>query len=185
MDDPAALIKDDNFVADCARYGEGILDEKFLRRKYRLAESDWGALGSNDALVEAIEAEKVRRIRNGQAKRERAQQLVVKAPDVLGTIMLDASASPKHRIDSAKVLDTFADNGPQAASAGDRFTISIVLSADERLTFNKSIRPDPNDVDPNDAKTIDQVDTDTTPQGSLAVITANKRGDDSGGNNVI
>jgi hypothetical protein len=188
VDDARSLLKNDAFITDMARFSESILDEKTIRKRYGFTDATWEALGADDALVEAIEAEKVRRIRNGQAKRERAQQLVVKAPDVLGTIMLDASASPKHRIDSAKVLDTFADNGPQAAPAGDRFTISIVLSADEKLTFNKSIRPDPNDIDPNDAKTIDQVntdDTDTTPQGLLAVIAANKRGSDGGGNNVI
>jgi hypothetical protein len=181
MDDARSLLKNDAFIADMARFSESILDEKTIRKRYGFTDTTWETLGADDALVEAIEAEKVRRVRNGSAKRERAQQLVVKAPDVLGTIMLDASASPKHRIDSAKVLDTFADNGPQAAPTGDRFSIVINLGADTRLKFNKSIKPDPNDVE-----VIEPInDTDTTPQGLLAVIAANKRGDDSGGNNVI
>ena len=71
--------------------------------------------------------------------------------------MLDASASPKHRIDSAKALDAFAANGPETAPASDRFQITINLGADV-LHFDKCIAVDPNDVDPFN-------DTDTTPQG--------------------
>ena len=114
----------------------------------------------------AIEAEKIRRIRNGSTKRERAQQLVVQAPDVLGGIMLDASASPKHRIDASKILDAFAANGPEGVPAADRFQITINLGATS-LTFDKSIAPDPNDVDPFN-------DIDDTPQGLLAVIATKK-----------
>ena len=61
--------------------------------------------------------------------------------------MLDANASPKHRIDSAKALDAFAANGPEAAPASDRFQITINLGSDV-LHFDKSIAIDANDVDP-------------------------------------
>ena len=90
----------------------------------------------------------------------------MKAPDVLGGIMLDASASPKHRIDSAKALDAFAANGPESAPASDRFQITINLGSDT-LRFDKSIAPDANDVDPFN-------DTDITPQGVIATIAATK-----------
>ena len=173
---PAGLEDDLEFVADCCRYAENILTEAAVKKKYRFDDATWEKLGSNDALVEAIEAEKIRRIRNGSAKRERAQQLVVQAPDVLGGIMLDASASPKHRIDSAKALDAFAANGSEAAPASDRFQITINLGSDV-LHFDKSIAIDANDVDPFN-------DTDTTPQGLLAAIAANKRKDDGGGEPV-
>jgi hypothetical protein len=164
---------DPDFVSDLCRYAEGIFSEQDVRKKHLLSADTWERLGSNDKLVEAIEAEKIRRIRNGSTKRERAQQLVVQAPTVLGDIMLDASASPKHRIDSAKALDAFAANGPEAAPATDRFQITINLGADT-LRFDKSIAIDPNDVDPLN-------DTDATPQGLLAVIAANTRKDDGGG----
>ena len=102
------------------------------------------------------------------AKRELAQKHVVKAPDVLNTIMLDPAASPKHRIDSAKVLDQFAANGLEAAPAADRFVITINLGADV-LKFDKSIAIDPNDVDPNDTNTK-----------MLPIIAAKKKDDSSG-----
>ena len=170
---PAQLEDDLEFISDLARYAEGLLSEQAVKKKHHLAADTWERLGSNEVLIEKIEAEKVRRIRNGSAKREKAQQLVVQAPDVLGGIMLDASASPKHRIDSAKALDAFAANGPEAAPASDRFQITINLGSDV-LHFDKSIAIDANDVDPFN-------DTDTTPQGLLAAIAAKKRKDDGGG----
>jgi hypothetical protein len=167
-----AHLEDDlDFIADCCRYAENILSEAAVKKKYRFSDAEWDRLGSNEVLIEKIEAEKVRRIRSGSAKRERAQQLVVQAPNVLGDIMLDASASPKHRIDSAKALDAFAANGPESVPAADRFVIQINLGSDV-LRFDKSIAPDANDIDP--------YNPDTTPQGLLAVIAAKKKDDGNG-----
>jgi hypothetical protein len=168
MDDPTSLIEDSEFITDCARYAEGLLSEKDVKKRHHFDDNTWESLGNNEKLIEAIEAEKVRRIRNGSTKRERAQQLVVQAPGVLGDIMLDASASPKHRIDSAKALDAFAANGPEAAPASDRFQIIINLG-DEVLKFDKSIAIDANDVDPNDTKTT-----------MLPIIAAKKKDDGNG-----
>ena len=88
-----------NLSADLCTLRRGLLSEQDVKKKHHLSADTWERLGSNEVLIEKIEAEKVRRIRNGSTKREKAQQLVVQAPDVLGGIMLDASASPKHRID--------------------------------------------------------------------------------------
>src|SRR5215831_19936849 len=97
-----SLIDDQSFIEDLARFAEGVLSEKQVRQKYHLFdESTWVAL-NDDALVERIELEKVRRIRNGAAKRERAQQHIVKGPDILNDIMSDAKASPKHKVDAIK-----------------------------------------------------------------------------------
>jgi hypothetical protein len=92
----------------------------------------------------------------------------VKAPDVLGGIMLDAGASPKHRIDASKTLDAFAANGPEAASASDRYIITINLGS-EVLHFDKSIAITPND---------------DSPQELLTAIAPNKPRDDGGGEPV-
>jgi hypothetical protein len=169
---PAHLEDDHELIENLARYAEGLLSKEAVKKKHRLADSVWKDLGENDELVEKIEAEKLRRIRNGQAKREKSQVLVTKAPDVLSGIMLDANASPKHRIDASKTLDTFAANGPEAAPAGDRFIITINLGTDVSGAevvehYNKSIAINPDDVDPNDA-------------GAVAAITAKKKDDDGG-----
>jgi hypothetical protein len=169
---PTSLEDNHDFISDMARFAEGLLSEAAIRKKYRVGADVWEALGENDALVEKIEAEKIRRIRCGDSKRERAQQLVVKAPDVLGGIMLDASASPRHRVDAIKVLDDFSANGPESAPAGDRFVITINLGSDV-LHFDKSRTVDANDHGPKDI--------DTAPQGVITAIATNKRKDDGGG----
>jgi hypothetical protein len=179
MDDPTSILENHGFIADCARFAEGLLSEKEVKRKHHFDDATWARLGEDDVLVEAIEAEKVRRIRDGSAKRERAQQLVVKAPDVLGGIMMDGSASPKHRIDASKTLDQFAGNGPESAPAAERFIITINLGTDVEH-YNKSIAINANDTDP-----------DAAPEGLVAAIPARKlkkiaakKKDDSSGESV-
>jgi hypothetical protein len=168
MDNPTSLIENHEFITDCARYAEGLLSEKEVKKKHHFDDDTWARLGEDETLIAVIEAEKLRRIRNGSTKRERAQQLVAQAPGVLGDIMLDASASPKHRIDASKTLDAFAANEPEAAPAADRFVITINLGGDVER-YSKSIAIDANDVDPNDTA------TNTAPRGLIASTTAKKR----------
>jgi hypothetical protein len=78
----AQLEDNQEFVADLCRFAESILTEASVRKKYRLSESSWDALGSSDGLIEKIEAEKIRRIRDGSSK-EKAQLLVVKGAGVI------------------------------------------------------------------------------------------------------
>ena len=159
-------------IVDCVRFAEGILTEQQVRKKFRFDAGAWEALGSNEELIEKIEAEKLRRMRDGSTKREKAQLLVVKGPTILDSIASDVSASPRHRVDAIKVLDGMAANGPTAAPEADRFIIQINLGSDV-LKFDKSIEINPNDIDPND--------TSTAPQGPWPVIAANRRKDDGGG----
>jgi hypothetical protein len=147
---PAGLEDNLEFVADCCRFAENIMSEAAVKKKWRFADAEWERLGSDEKLIEAIELEKVRRIRSGQQKRERSQVLITKAPDILDAIATDATASPRHRVDAIKTLDNFCANGPEAAPASDRFIISINLSADgvdHVLHFDKSRTIDANDGD--------------------------------------
>ena len=65
------LIEDHEFITDCARYAEGVMSEQQVKKKYRFDDEKWARLGEDDALVERIENEKIRRVRNGNAARER------------------------------------------------------------------------------------------------------------------
>jgi hypothetical protein len=152
------LLADAEFVSDLARYAENLLTEKFIRRKYNLTDDAWEQLGNDDSLIEAIEVEKLRRVRNGSAKREKAQQLITKGPDVLDKILSDESANPRHRVDAVKALDAIAEPGPQTAQQADRFVITIDLGEDAKL---RSATPDPNDV----------IIIETTPRKTPAAIT--------------
>jgi hypothetical protein len=169
----AALLDNDAFLTDMARFVEKALTEKQIKKKYRFDDEVWTDLGADDRLAEAIEARVAERIRNGACKRERAQALVANAPAVLGDIMMDNKASPKHRIDASKTLDSFAAKGPQGASTGEKFEIKIIIGDEpgDVLHFSKTIKPTP----PSD---IECDDTHTT---TLAMIEANKQGDDGSG----
>jgi len=118
MDDPTSLIENHEFITDCARYAEGLLSEKEVKKRHRFDDDTWARLGEDEALIEAIEAEKIRRIRNGSTARERAQQLFATAPNVLGDILHDDGTSARHRIESARELRQIAANGPEAARVG-------------------------------------------------------------------
>jgi|APPan5920702963_1055757.scaffolds.fasta_scaffold21062_2 hypothetical protein len=167
--------ENDELVSDLARFSEGILTEKQVRKKWHLLdESAWVAIGEDDLMVEMVEAEQVRRIRNGAAKREKAQNFVTSAPDVLNGIMSDPKANARHRIDSAKALDDLAGFAPQRPGVEqDRVVIRIDLSADTKdpadvLTFEAVARPQSN----NDAKIVDG-----TPQERAPMIAASEQFD--------
>jgi len=113
-----------------------------VRKKWHFDAATWELLGSDDELVRAIEETKIQRVRSGAAKRERAQQHVVRGVDVLSRIMDDPNANPRHRVDSVKALDTLAD-GPQNTSPAEKFIITIDLTGDSKLK------------DPRDILTID------------------------------
>jgi hypothetical protein len=150
---PPSLIDNLEFIVDLARFSEGLCSEQAVRKKYHFNEETWERLGTDDELVERVEAEKVRRVRDGSFKREKAQQLVTKAPEVLDGIMMDTKANAKHKVDAIKTLDALAANGPGAAPEQDRFIIRIDLTAGggEVLEFNRPLKPDPNDSDVIDA----------------------------------
>ena len=169
-----SFTEDHEFIVDLARYAEGSLSEQQVKKKYRFDDETWVRLGADDALVERIEAEKIRRIRDGSAARESAQRIFTSAPTVLGGILHDENANARHRIESAKELRQIATPPSDPAPESDRFVITINLGGDVVEHYNKSIAIDANDVD----------DISGTPPKSLAVIAANKREDDGSGEPV-
>src|SRR5215467_5086994 len=128
-DPPSPFLNNFELITDLTRYAEGLLEEKHVRKKYRFDEDTWTKLGTDEKFIEAIELERIRRVRDGSFKRERAQQHVTKAPDILNDIMSDTKQSAKHRIDSAKVLDSFSGTGPKDALEQDRIVIRIDMGA--------------------------------------------------------
>ena len=171
---PDHLEDDDELIEDLARFSDNVLSEAAVKARHHLSAEEWAALGESDKLVELVEAAKLRRVRTGATKRERAQLEVIDGPPILGKIMRDPNANERHRIDSIKTLDALAGTGAEAAAAGARFEITINLGSDTER-YSKSIAIDPNDVDPNDV--------DTT--NVIAAITMNKPRDDGGGQGHI
>ena len=183
VNDPTDLANNRELIADLSRFSEGVLTEQQIRRKWRHLDNNiWDA--PDDALVDAVEAERVRRVRSGRAAREKAQNLATQAPDILGTIMTNDGNSPRHRIEAAKELRVVADNGPEvtpAAAAAERFQIIIDLSAgggdNEILTYDVPTKRGPENVGHD---VIDGAAAQLPPRKPLP-ITANKREDDDDG----
>src|SRR5262249_28756812 len=130
---PTDLINNHDFISDLARFAESICTEAAMRKKWRLTDEDWERAGNDDALVRAIEDEKIRRVRNGVHAREKAQQVFIETPTVLGDILRDNDASPRHRIEAAREIRTVAATGPETQSPSERFVITINLGADQVL----------------------------------------------------
>jgi hypothetical protein len=103
--------------------------------------------------VDAISAESLRRVRDGSAKREKAQQLIVKGPEILDGIATSPKASDKHKIDAVRALNSLAGGNSPEAAQEDRIVIRIDLGADIRakggtpMTFE--VTPNPNNAAPN------------------------------------
>jgi len=148
------LSRDQSFIEDMARFTSGVLSEKQIRRKYHVFdEATWERLGSDEALIEAIELAEITRTRSGATKRELAQNHIVAAPSILNSIMADPNSNARHKVDAIKCLDSLAD--PQSQTShddSDRVIVSINLGNDSKLIFDKPLRPTPTDD-----KTIDAV----------------------------
>jgi hypothetical protein len=107
-----------------------------------LTDEDWQRLADNAPLLQAVRAERERRIISGDAAREGAQRYFAKAPTVLGDILTDEQVSPRHRIEAARELRQVAGNGPDTVpGAGEKFVITINLGGDEKLVYEKEIAP--------------------------------------------
>jgi hypothetical protein len=136
------------WVADCCRAGEGLCEDRDLMEKWELSASEFEKISKSPVLLRAVRAESERRVRSGVAASEAAQKIFVRAPAVLGNILDDQHASPKHRIDSARELRACAlgnsDDGSAANS--EHITISINLGGDIEV-YEKTLTPKPPTVE--------------------------------------
>jgi hypothetical protein len=140
---PPSLIDNDEFVLAMARYSEGLqgYSEQEVRRRWgNLSEKDWVALGTDDRLVKRIQETKLARVKSGAAKRERAQQHVVAAVDVVNGIVADPQANARHRIDGAKLLESMAGFSPENTTDEEHVIVTINLGSDV-LRFGGAVRP--------------------------------------------
>jgi hypothetical protein len=123
------------FVADCARNTEGLMPDHEIKTKYELSDEEWERLAGNTPVLHAVRAERERRIANGDAAREGAQQYFAKAPTILGDILTDNLVSPRHRIEAAKELRQVAGNSDTTQGGGEKFTFTINLGEDAKLHY--------------------------------------------------
>src|SRR5215471_431004 len=130
------------FITDCSRNRERLLNDSQMQEKYSLSPDYWNGLAQNKTLRLKINAEHERRVRNGTAAQESAAKIFAEAPEVLGNILQDKSASPRHRIEAARELRATASTGAESTgSTSERYVININLGEDYKLLIDKPIKP--------------------------------------------
>jgi hypothetical protein len=129
------------FIADCARNTEGLMPDSDVKNKWTLTDKDWERLADNALLLQAVRAERERRIISGDAAREGAQRAFAKAPTVLGDILTDEQVSPRHRIEAARELRQAAAGGDSPFTPRETFKIIIDLGGDDKLIIDKAMAP--------------------------------------------
>src|SRR5262249_33763591 len=123
-----SLRENHELLTDLARDAEDILSDHDIKKKYHFDNATWIRLCTDEKFIEKIEAEKVRRMRNGSTARERAQKLFTETPAVLGNILNDGNISPRHKIEAAREIRAVAATGPDTISTSEeRFVIRIDL----------------------------------------------------------
>ena len=116
-----AHLEDDELIENLARFADGTLSEAAVKARHHLSNEDWAAMGESDRLVELVEAAKLRRIRTGATKRERAQIEIVDGPPILGKIMRDPGSNARHVIDSVKALGCACQHRSRSRGSGGSF----------------------------------------------------------------
>jgi len=125
------------FISDCARNKERLVSDSRICERYGITPAAFAEIGANPAVRLAVSAEHDRRLLNGDAAREAAAKLFAEAPEVLGTILHDEQASPRHRIEAARELRTTANAGAEkGGDTADRVVVHINLGGDQKLVVD-------------------------------------------------
>jgi hypothetical protein len=126
-----------SFVGDCARYIEGLISEPDIKIKWGLTTQQWQAFERDTPLLKAVQRERGRRVMSGAAAAEAARQQFVKAPSVLGSILLNDEVSPRHRIEAARELRAITTtDSTHDQSSEDKFVVVINLGAGEKRVYH-------------------------------------------------
>ena len=127
------------FVTDCAPNRERLFSDEQIREKYDISPDAWVEIAKNKSLRLAINSESERRMLNGTAAQEAAAKIFTEAPEVLGSILRDNQASPRHRIEASKELRTVARSSDEKTGTDtDRVIVTINLgnAPEDKLVFD-------------------------------------------------
>jgi hypothetical protein len=127
------------FIVDLSRNKERLFSDQQIGEKYDITSSDWTAITQNKALRLLVNAEHERRMLNGTAAQEAAAKIFTESPEVMGSILRDARASPRHRIEASKELRATAHSGDEKLGADTErviVTINLGNAPEDKLVFD-------------------------------------------------
>jgi hypothetical protein len=124
-------------VTDLARNKERLVNDTEIIEKYDITSDAWAEITQSKAIRLAVNAEHERRTLRGIEAQEAAAKIFMNSPTVMGEILNDKSASPRHRIEASKELRVTAHSGNEKPGADtERVIVTINLGADEKLVFD-------------------------------------------------
>jgi hypothetical protein len=127
------------FVTDLSRNKERLFSDQQVCEKYDITPDDWTTIAQNKALRLLVNAEHERRMLRGTAAQEAAAKVFAESPEVMGTILRDQQANPRHRIEASKELRAtarFDDEKPGADAEHFTITINLGNAPEDKLVFD-------------------------------------------------
>jgi hypothetical protein len=99
-------------------------------------------LKDNAAFLDAVRAQRDRRVLSGERARETAAREFAGAPSVLGRILNDEMVAPRARIEAARELRQAADHdNARGAGSGEKFVISINIGDGQPINLAVDAAP--------------------------------------------
>jgi hypothetical protein len=127
------------FLAECARNKERLVSDEQICERFGIEPNAWATIIKDPAVRLAVTVEHERRVRNGDAARESAAKLFAGAPEVLGRILNDPKASPRHVIEASKELRATARaDDEKNGDTAERVVVNIRIgnAPEDNLTFD-------------------------------------------------
>ena len=127
------------FITDLSRNKERLFSDQQVCEKYDIEPADWTAIAQNKALRLRVNAEHQSRMLRGTAAQESAAKIFTEAPEVLGSILRDSQASPRHRIEASKELRATSRSDDEKLGAdAERVVVTINLgnAPEDKLVFD-------------------------------------------------
>jgi hypothetical protein len=127
------------FITDLARNKERLFSDQQVCEKYDIEPTDWTTIAQNKALRLLVNAEHERRVLLGIATQEAAAKIFTESPEVMGSILRNNLASPRHRIEASKELRAtarFDDEKPGADTERVIVTINLGNAPEDKLVFD-------------------------------------------------
>jgi len=128
------------FITDLSRNKERLLSDDRVCEKYDIQPANWTQITQSKAIRLAVNAEHERRMLNGTAAQEAAARIFTESPEVMGSILRDQQANPRHRVEASRELRATArfDDDEKPSADAERFVITINLgnAPEDKLVFD-------------------------------------------------
>ena len=128
------------FLTDLCRNKERLFSDQQVCAKYEIEPANWTQITQSKAIRLAVNAEHERRMLNGTAAQEAAARIFTESPEVMGSILRDQQANPRHRVEASRELRATArfDDDEKPSADAERFVITINLgnAPEDKLVFD-------------------------------------------------